>query len=220
MAVYRRGNVWWYKFTFSGEQIRQSTKQSNKRIAQQIEAAHKTGLAKGEVGIREREPVPTLADFARRDFLPFVESTFEDKAKTQRYYQDGVKRLLEYDRIGRERLDKITTELISKYVSRRRAKGLQVSSINRELQVLRRMFKLAQEWGKVEKALPQVKMLPGERHLERVLSFDEEERYLDMAPELGVECQQVVHRKHESGEGRTVAESGVRAMPVVVVQPG
>ncbi len=37
---------------------------------------------------------------------------------------------------------------------------------------------------------------------------------------LGVECQQVVHRKHESGEGRTVAESGVRAMPVVVVQPG
>ena len=37
---------------------------------------------------------------------------------------------------------------------------------------------------------------------------------------LAVECQQVVHRKHESGEGRTVAESGVRAMPVVVVQPG
>ena len=46
------------------------------------------------------------------------------------------------------------------------------------------MFKLAQEWGKVEKALPKVKMLPGERHLERVLSFDEEEQYLDMAPEL------------------------------------
>ncbi len=37
---------------------------------------------------------------------------------------------------------------------------------------------------------------------------------------LDVECQQVVHRKHESGEGRTIAESGVRAMPVVVVQPG
>ena len=37
---------------------------------------------------------------------------------------------------------------------------------------------------------------------------------------LAVECQQVVHRKHESGEGRTIAESGVRAMPVVVVQPG
>ena len=184
MAVYRRGNVWWYKFTFSGEQIRQSTKQANKRFAQQIEAAHKTALAKGEVGIREREPVPTLADFAQTIFLPFTESTFAAKPKTQRYYEDGVKRLLEYDRIARERLDKITTDLISKYVSRRREKGLQISSINRELQVLRRMFKLAQEWGKVEKALPQVKMLPGERHLERVLSFDEEEQYLDVAPEL------------------------------------
>ncbi len=46
-------------------------------------------------------------------------------------------------------------------------------------------------------------------------------RKFPLAPSaLVVECQQVVHRKHESGEGRTVAESGVRAMPVVVVQPG
>jgi Protein of unknown function (DUF2892) len=39
--------------------------------------------------------------------------------------------------------------------------GLEVSTINRELQVLRRMFRLAQEWGRVQKALPSVKMLPG-----------------------------------------------------------
>ncbi len=64
MAVYKRGNTWWYKFTFGGELIRHSTKQTNKRVAQQMEAAHKTALAKGEVGIRERKPVPTLAGFA------------------------------------------------------------------------------------------------------------------------------------------------------------
>ena len=45
-------------------------------------------------------------------------------------------------------------------------------------------------------------------------------RHYKRVAALGVECQQVVHRKHESGEGRTIAESGVRAMPVVVVQPG
>jgi hypothetical protein len=43
-------------------------------VAEQIEAAHKTSLAKGEVGIRERAPVPKLKDFADRDFLPFVKS--------------------------------------------------------------------------------------------------------------------------------------------------
>ena len=56
-----------------------------------------------------------------------------------------------------------------------------VSSLNRELQVLRRMFHLAQEWGKVEKALPPVRMLPGERHRDRVVSPQEEARYLQGA---------------------------------------
>ena len=54
MAVYKRGRVWWYRFSWNGEPIRESTKQTNKRVAEQIEAAHKTSQAKGEVGIRER----------------------------------------------------------------------------------------------------------------------------------------------------------------------
>jgi hypothetical protein len=54
MAVYKRGPVWWYRFTWKGEAIRETTKQTNKRVAEQIEAAHKTSLAKGEVGIRDR----------------------------------------------------------------------------------------------------------------------------------------------------------------------
>ena len=52
-----------------------------------------------------------------------------------------------------------------------------MASLNRELQVLRRMFHLAQEWGRVERALPNVKMLPGEKHRERVLTAAEEDLY-------------------------------------------
>jgi len=55
---------------------------------------------------------------------------------------------------------------------------LKVSSINRELEVLRRMLRLAVEWGKVDKALPKAEMLAGESHRERVLSGEEETRYL------------------------------------------
>ena len=62
--VYRRGKMWWYKFTWNRECIRESTKQSNKRVAEQIESAHKASLAKGEVGIREKRVVPTLRQFA------------------------------------------------------------------------------------------------------------------------------------------------------------
>jgi hypothetical protein len=70
---------WWYKFHWNGEPIRESTKQTNKRVAEQMEAAHKTSLAKREVGIHDKKPVPTLAQFADNDFLPFVRSTSENK---------------------------------------------------------------------------------------------------------------------------------------------
>ena len=45
MAVYKRGGVWWYKFNWNGRTIRASTKVTNKRTAEQIEAARKTELA-------------------------------------------------------------------------------------------------------------------------------------------------------------------------------
>jgi integrase len=186
MAVYKqkKSNKWWYKFTWNGEPIRESTKQTNKRVAEQMEAAHKTALAKGEVGIRERKPIPTLKDFAGQDFLPYVRSTFAAKVKTKEYYEYGVKSLLRDAKLAGERLDAITSEKVAGYVAKRQDAGLQVASINRELQVLRRMFHLAQEWGKVEKVLPRVRMLSGERHRERVLTADEEKRYLEEAQPL------------------------------------
>ena len=81
MGVYKRGRVWWYRFTWKGEPIRESTKQTNKRVGEQIEAAHKTSLAKGEVGIRDRKPAATIRQFANLDFLPFCRSTFAAKTE-------------------------------------------------------------------------------------------------------------------------------------------
>ena len=181
MSVYRRGKVWWYRFAWRGEVIRRSTKQSNKRTAEQMEAACRTALAKGEVGIKERKSAPTLKQFAERHFLPFVQATFQAKPKTRLYYENGVKNLLAFERLASERLDRITTDLIAGYVARRQKAGLKVSSINRELQALRRMFRLAQEWRNVDSILPSVKMLSGENHRERVISSDEEKAYLTNA---------------------------------------
>jgi hypothetical protein len=89
MAVYKRGKVWWYRFTWNAEAIRESTKQPNKRVAEQSGAAHKTSLAKGEVGIRDRKPSATIRQFAKTDFLPFCRSTFAAKTKTLGYYENG-----------------------------------------------------------------------------------------------------------------------------------
>jgi hypothetical protein len=66
MAVYQRGNVWWYKFVWNSQLIRASTKQSNKRVAEQAEAIRKASLAKGEAGIKEAHPAPapTFSEFS------------------------------------------------------------------------------------------------------------------------------------------------------------
>ena len=63
MAIYKRGDVYWYEFRFNGQRIQESSQTSNKDAARQIEAAHRVRLAKGEAGIIERPPAPTLRGF-------------------------------------------------------------------------------------------------------------------------------------------------------------
>ena len=77
MSIFKRGSVYWYHFLFNGEHIQKSTKQGNPRTARQMEAACRTALAKGEVGITERKPVPTLADYIEDRFTPWARATFE-----------------------------------------------------------------------------------------------------------------------------------------------
>jgi hypothetical protein len=121
MGVYKRGPVWWYRFTWKGKAIRESTKQTNKRVAEQIEAAHKTSLAKGEVGIRDRLPIPTLRQFIERDFQPFVISRFQTKPKTLEYYTMGIKNLLNHRQLADSQLDEITNQKITSFVETRHA---------------------------------------------------------------------------------------------------
>lgn len=197
MCVYKRGRVWWYRFTWRGEAIRESSKQGNKRVAEQMEAAHKTSLAKGEVGLRDRKPAPTIRQFATTDFLPFCRSTFAEKTKTLAYYENGTARLLEYTALADESLDSITTELIAGYARRRLDAKMKVATVNRELQALRRMFHLATEWGKVERVLPRVRMIPGEAHRDRILTVPDEKAYFDAAQQIGCDALATYQRALE-----------------------
>lgn len=184
--IYKRGKqgIYWYKFSWQGRAIYKTTRQCNPRVARQMEAAHKTALAKGEVGIRERKPAPALAEFLKSDFLPFIHSQFAAKPKTISYYDYGTKGILNWPELANCWLDEITAEQITSFVGHLQSRELAIASINRHLQVLRRAFRLATEWGKTTKALPIVRMLPGERHRDRVISHDEEQRYLAAAAPL------------------------------------
>jgi hypothetical protein len=42
MSVYRRGDVWWYKFRFAGQVIRESSKSESKTFAKEVLPAQRT----------------------------------------------------------------------------------------------------------------------------------------------------------------------------------
>lgn len=186
MAVYKRGKLWWYKFTWNGERIRESTKQSNKRVAEQMEAAHKTSLAKGEVGIEDRKQVPTLAEFARR-FEEYIETRCADKPATVSFYKGKVARLLASE-LRTMRLNSIEEAAIETYAQARRKQqsrrksALSPGSVNRELATLRRMLRLAHEWKLIQR-IPRIRLLRGEKPRDFVLSPQTEHIYLSTCPD-------------------------------------
>jgi integrase len=185
MSIYKRGGVYWYKFMWQGKLIRESTKQGNDKLARNMESAHRTSLAKGEVGLREKKTSPTLVMFIENRFEPWAKARFERTSPKTWFdwYRVGLRAIKAYKPLADSKLDEITSETLADFAAHRQAKGLQVSTINSSLRVVRRVLGLAVEWGASE-SLVKVKLLSGERHRERVVTPQEEAKYLAAAPEL------------------------------------
>ena len=109
--IYKRGKkgTYWYRFMWQSKLVRETTKQTNDKVARNMESAHRTGLAKGLVGIREKKPKPTLKDFLKQEFLPYAEIRHNNKPLTLRYYKQGSDMLQKSSVAGR-RLDELTDQ--------------------------------------------------------------------------------------------------------------
>jgi hypothetical protein len=91
----RRGSKYYsYKFMYREELYSESTKQSNAKVAKEIEAAKRAELAKGEVGTFERKSIANLKEFCDRWFSPRISGTVGGfiKQKTGRFPQDWDQR--------------------------------------------------------------------------------------------------------------------------------
>ena len=183
MSVYKRqdSDYYWFKFSFNGKLYQRPAKVRNRREAEKIEAAFRTMLAHGEVGIEDREPAPTLREFSQ-PFIDFVQTRHANKPETVRFYTSRLKRLLEWETLRETRLDRIDESLIERYIMLRRKK-VQVVAVNRELATLRRILHIAAEW-KLIKGTPKVRLLPGETSRDFVLDHKTEQAYLKACPPL------------------------------------
>jgi integrase len=119
-----------------------------------------------------------VSEFIDSRFEPWARATFE-KTSLKTWRDRAIK---EYKAIASLRLDEVTSEKAAEFAAYRQSQGLKVSTANSSLRVLRRILGVAVEWGELRSA-PKIKKLPGERHREHVVSFEEEAKYLAAANE-------------------------------------
>ena len=197
MSIFKRGKVYWYHFVWDGRHIQKSTHQGNANTARDMEAAYRTALAKGEVGILERKPAPTLAEFAKR-FNEAVLVRSAAKPRTVGFYAEQVKRLLEFEPLAKARLSDIDEAMVESFVQHRsnaaprrhtkkgaktyRDRRVSLSTVNRALATLRRMLRLAQEWRIIDR-VPRVRLIAGEQGRDYVLDYASEKTYLKATPQ-------------------------------------
>ncbi|HEX8337496.1 MAG TPA: hypothetical protein VF621_12250 [Pyrinomonadaceae bacterium] len=105
------------KFMYEGQVIRRTTKCTSKRDAEEVERAYRTRLAKGEVGIEEKKPVPMFKE-AMAEFLDRSRIDHASKRNTTRRAEASSKALLRY--FEGKRLDQIAAEDVQRFKDWRR----------------------------------------------------------------------------------------------------
>ena len=179
MSVYKRGEFYWYRFTFRGKLIAESTKQGNAEVAARQEREHRIRLSNGEMDIRVKTAVPTLAEYFHGTVIPWAETQFAEKAKSLKWYRDNAKVLCAFPPVAKAPLDAIGKTLADEFKAWRLRQGVSVNTVNSSLRVLRAVLHRA-TLEKLREPLikSEIEILPGAKGRERVLSRDEERKYL------------------------------------------
>jgi integrase len=192
MGLFKRGELYWFEFVYGGRRYRESTGVKNQRIAGEIESAYRTALAKGDVGITERKPVPAFR-VAMADFLKWFSQAHKKPTHTR--YRTSSAALLRCFRDTS--LDKITPDEVERFKTTRARehktvkgegkriktnKRLRPATVNRELACLKALFNFVIKADVLAKnPVSRVKFLAENNQQTRVLNYTEQQSYLSNA---------------------------------------
>lgn len=176
MGLYKRGQVWWMRFTYQGVVMRRSAETQDRRLAERIYHKVRGDIAQGKWFDRLPEEERTFREMLERYLREY--SAPNKAACTYRRDQGLGKHLVQF--FGDRTLAELTPKVIAAYKAQRRSQGASPKTVNHDLGLLSHMFTLAQrEWEWVRDN--PVKKISRERvrnTIERWLSLDEEKRLL------------------------------------------
>jgi len=149
VQLYRRGKIWWIRGYHEGRKIRESTKESNRNLAQVVLRKRERELADPA---NSAANTATVASAARR-FLN--ELALEGKsAGTVNMYECKVGHVVRL--LGESKLRDISTKDTRRFIETRLAETAKPHTIHRELTALRRILKSASEAGEFTRGLGNV----------------------------------------------------------------
>lgn len=177
MSVFKRGNVWWYEFTFAGARIRQSSKSPIKDICLRAERKRRDELEHGANHL-EKVAKPKLFSGAAKSYLERRQTHWSPK--TREMHANSLKHLEPH--FGKMLLNEIRGERVSHYQRARLKDGASNRTVNIEVGLLRMVMGM-KRWLNIAEPDPgddaeKVEMLQERTDVGRELSDDEVHRLL------------------------------------------
>lgn len=174
MGLFKRGSVWWMRFSYRGKLVRQSTETDDKRLAQKIYYKAKGQATEGKWFDKPKD----------RGFKELVEKYMSEaiSERSRSSCESYLKRLVEF--FGDCRLSELTANRVNELKTYFKARGEAVASINMKLKILKRMFNLAsKDWEWLDRnPIASVSLLPGANKRTRWLTSEEEGRIFHHSP--------------------------------------
>lgn len=197
MALYRRGKIYWYSFKFQGRHIQESSGFTNKTAALRAEAKRRSELLDRRAGFTRIKLPPKFEEHVEK-FLAW--SKQQHRPKTSALHRTNCDTLLRFFRGCW--LDEITQGMVEDFKlarigeARRNAKdGSKVSpaTVNRALTTLKLLFRHAEkcEYATLNPTKGVAYLAEGSGSM-RVVSFEEEIRYLGQASQPLKDIAQVI----------------------------
>ena len=175
---WRLGKNWYIDICFDNRRIRESTKSSNKKFAEQLLAKRLTELRENKYfDIRKRQDI-SFEDFAGKYLNEY---SIPNKRSSSR---DAISIRFLKERFAKKYLYQITPEDIEVYKNLR-TKKVQQPTVNRELTCLKTIYSKAIEWGyATENPVKKVKFFNEKnRARKRYLEWPEIEKLIGTCPD-------------------------------------
>ena len=172
MSVYKRGQVFWFKFRYCGQMVRESAKTGSKTVAREAERVRRRELEESWNQIKRRK-LPPLFSVAATDWL---KTRTGIAPSTERSYKLSISHLTAD--FGKQLLCDVSGEDLAAYQTRRKHDGVSNRTVNLELGVLRSILRRYRIWEGISADVDFLKEDPSPG---RALSHDEETRLLDAA---------------------------------------